>query len=137
MNFFTHPNACAALGLRENSAKCLEVCMKAMWRSVVLTTACLVASSAWAHGPHGGYYRHGGGDYFWGPVLFGTAVVGTTLYMSRPVQPSTVVITTPPVVVVPGTVAAQPVEAYYCRESGQYFPAVQTCPSPWMVVINR
>jgi hypothetical protein len=111
-----------------------------LWRSTVLG-ALLLASScgAWAHGPYGrgGYYRHGGGDYFWGPVLFGTAVVGTTLYMSRPVQPSTVIITAPPAVVMPAPAVAQPAEAYYCRESGEYFPNVQTCPSPWMVVINR
>ena len=110
------------------------------WRSTVLGMMLLAGvSGAWAHGPygHGGYYRHGGGDYFWGPVLFGTAVVGTTLYMSRPVQPSTVVITTPPAVVMPAPAVAQPAEAYYCRESGQYFPTVQTCPSPWMVVVNR
>jgi hypothetical protein len=129
-------------GLRENQNVFLEMSMKlaSQWRSLVLGVLLLAGvSGAWAHGPygHGGYYRHGGGDYFWGPLLFGTAVVGTTLYMSRPVQPSTVVITTPPAVVVPAPAVAQPVEAYYCRESGQYFPAVQTCPSPWMVVINR
>ena len=107
-------------------------------RSIVLALALLsgACGSAWAHGPHGGYYRHGG-DYFLGPVLFGTAVVGTTLYMSRPVQPSTVIITAPPAVVMPAPAVAQPAEAYYCRESGQYFPTVQTCPSPWMVVVNR
>ena len=101
------------------------------WRSMALGLMLFAgASGAWAHGPygHGGYYRHGGGDYFWGPMLFGTAVVGTTLYMSRPVQPSTVIITAPPAVVMPAPVVAQPVEAYYCRESGQYFPTVQTCP---------
>ena len=126
--------------MRENRVSFLELVMKFVLqcRSAVLGALLLTGlSGAWAHGPHGGYYRHGGGDYFWGPFLFGTAVVGTTLYMSRPVQPSTVIITAPPAVVVPAPAVAQPVEAYYCRESGQYFPMVQTCPSPWMVVVNR
>jgi hypothetical protein len=103
-------------------------------------------SAAMAHGPHGGYrggyYR---GDYFWGPALVGGAIVGTSIYLSRPVQPSTVIITSPPAVVmnnpqptqwVNGQPVQQPVEAYYCRDSGQYFPVVQTCPTPWMVVMR-
>ena len=112
----------------------------------VLLAAC--ASAALAHGPYGGYrggyYR--GGDYFWGPALVGGAIVGTSIYLSRPVQPSTVIITSPPAVVVstpvpPGTwVNGQqvqaPVEAYYCRDTGQYFPMVQTCASPWLVVLR-
>jgi hypothetical protein len=105
------------------------------------------ACTALAHGPHGGYrggyYR---GDYFWGPALVGTAVVGTSIYLSRPVQPSTVIITSPPTVIVntpPPTTwtTSQPVqapaEAYYCRDTGQYFPLVQTCPTPWWVVNPR
>jgi len=105
------------------------------------------AGAAMAHGPHGGYrggyYR--GGDYFWGSALFGGAIVGTSIYLSRPVQPSTVIITSPPAVVmnnsqptqwVNGQPVPQPVEAYYCRDSGQYFPMVQTCPTPWMVVMR-
>ena len=105
------------------------------------------ASAALAHGPHGGYrggyYR---GDYFWGPALVGTAMIGTSIYLSRPVQPSTVIITSPPAVIVnnpqPTTwVNGQQVqasaEAYYCRDSGQYFPVVQTCPTPWLVVNTR
>jgi hypothetical protein len=106
------------------------------------------AGAAMAHGPYGGYrggYYRGGGDYFWGPALVGGAIVGTSIYLSRPVQPSTVIITSPPVVVmnnpqptqwVNGQPVQQPVEAYYCRDSGQYFPVVQTCPTPWMVVMR-
>ena len=107
------------------------------------------AGVAVAHGPHGGYYGHGGyyrgSDYFWGPALVGGAIVGTSIYLSRPVQPSTVIITSPPAVVVNnpqptqwvnGQPVQQPVEAYYCRDSGQYFPVVQTCPTPWMVVMR-
>jgi hypothetical protein len=107
------------------------------------------AGVAMAHGPHGGYYGHGGyyrgSDYFWGPALVGGAIVGTSIYLSRPVQPSTVIITSPPAVVVNnpqptqwvnGQPVQQPVEAYYCRDSGQYFPVVQTCPTPWMVVMR-
>lgn len=112
--------------------------------AMVLATT---AGASMAHGPHGGYrggyYR--GADYFWGPALVGGAIVGTSIYLSRPVQPSTVIITSPPAVVVsnpqpPQWVnsqpAPQPVEAYYCRETGQYFPVVQTCVSPWMVVMR-
>ena len=110
--------------------------------------ALLAAAScvALAHGPYGGYrgsyYR---GDYFWGPAIVGGAIVGTSIYLSRPVQPSTVIVTTPPAVVVTtpqptqwvnGQPVAQPVEAYYCRETGQYFPVVQTCVSPWLVVMR-
>ncbi len=107
----------------------------------------VTAGAAMAHGPHvgyrGGYYR--GGDYFWGPALVGGAIVGTSIYLSRPMQPSTVIITSPPVVVMNNPqptqwVNGQPVqpaiEAYYCRDSGQYFPVVQTCPTPWMVVMR-
>lgn len=104
---------------------------------------------AMAHGPHGGYRGHtsvyygGYGNNFWGPALMGGAIVGTSIYLSRPVQPSTVIITSPPTVVmnnsqptqwVNSQPVQQPVEAYYCRDSGQYFPVVQTCPTPWMVV---
>ena len=104
------------------------------------------AVAAMAHGPYGGYrggyYR---GDYFWGPAIVGGAIVGTSIYLSRPVQPSTVIVTMPPAVVVTnpqptqwvnGQPVAQPVEAYYCRETGQYFPVVQTCVSPWLVVMR-
>jgi hypothetical protein len=106
------------------------------------------AGVAMAHGPYGGYrggYYRGGGDYFWGPALVGGAIVGTSIYLSRPVQPSTVIITSPPAVVmsnpqptqwVNSQPVQQPVEAYYCRETGQYFPMVQTCVSPWLVVMR-
>ena len=106
------------------------------------------AGAAMAHGPYGGYrgdYYRGGGDYFWGPALVGGAIVGTSIYLSRPVQPSTVIITSPPAVVmsnpqptqwVNSQPVQQPVEAYYCRETGQYFPMVQTCVSPWLVVMR-
>lgn len=109
----------------------------------------LAATLAQAHGPRGGYgYRHGGWGYdpWIAPLVFGAAV-GTTLYFSRPyppVPPSTVVITNPPAVIVqtppPPTTWVQgapvpaPVEAYYCRDSAQYFPVVQTCATPWLVV---
>jgi hypothetical protein len=112
----------------------------------------VTAGAAMAHGPHGGYRGYGGGyygggsNYFWGPALVGGAIVGTSIYLSRPVQPSTIIVTSPPTVVVstpiqPGTwVNGQqvqaPIEAYYCRETGQYFPMVQTCVSPWMVVLR-
>jgi hypothetical protein len=106
------------------------------------------ASAALAHGPRGGYrggYYRGGGDFWWGPALVGGAIVGTSIYLSRPVQPSTVIITSPPAVVlnnpqptqwVNGQPVQAPVEAYYCRDSGQYFPVVQTCPTPWLVVMQ-
>ncbi len=113
----------------------------------VAAVLCAVLPLAQAHGPHGyrGYYRWGGYyDPWLAPVVFGAAV-GTAVYVSRPVVPSTVVITNPPVVVAnppvvveTQTSVAQPIaEAYFCRESGLYFPAVQTCPSPWLVVYPR
>jgi hypothetical protein len=110
--------------------------------SILLATT---AGVAMAHGPYGGYRGGYRGDYFWGPALVGGAIVGTSIYLSRPVQPSTVIITSPPAVVVTnpqptqwvnGQPVPQPVEAYYCRDSGQYFPVVQTCPTPWMVVMR-
>lgn len=116
-------------------------------RSLIALLLLLTASMSQAHGPRG--YRHGWGPDPWlGPVLVGSAMVGTSIYLSRsyPVAPaSTVVITNPPVVVVnpattvtpawSGVQAAAPAsEAYYCRESAQYFPVVQTCVSPWLVV---
>lgn len=116
----------------------------------LLLIACLPAANA--HGPRGyGYgYRHGWGPDPWlAPLVVGTAVVGTSIYLSRPVQPSTVIITSPPAVVVNGVppppnnwVTAAPgpapvAEAYFCRDSGQYFPMAQTCPTPWLVVNTR
>jgi hypothetical protein len=108
----------------------------------------LTVSLAQAHGPRGGY-RHGWGyDPWFGPMVVGTAMVGTSIYLSRsyPVTPApTVIITSPPVVVnapqpapvwagVQAAAVAPVVESYYCRESGQFFPAAQTCVSPWLVV---
>jgi hypothetical protein len=70
--------------------------------------------------------------------------------MSRPygvVQPGTVYINTPPPAVIVtnpsppvqwvGTPNTPVSEAYYCRETGQYFPVAQTCISPWLVVYQR
>jgi hypothetical protein len=107
------------------------------------------ASAAMAHGPYGGYRAYGGGqyrgNYLWGPALVGGAMVGTTIYLSRPMQPSTVIITSPPAVIMNNPAPTQwmngqpvqaPVEAYYCSDYGQYFPVVQTCPTPWMVVMR-
>jgi hypothetical protein len=125
-----------------------EQSMTSKLRTVAVGLWLLAAAGvAMAHGPYGGYrggyYR--GGDYFWGPALVGGAIVGTTIYLSRPVQPSTVIITSPPAVImnnpaptswVTGQPVQQAVEAYYCRDSGQYFPVVQTCPTPWMVVMR-
>lgn len=113
----------------------------------------LAATMAQAHGPRGGYgYRHGGWGYdpWIAPLVFGAAV-GTTVYFSRPypVAPtSTVVITNPPAVIVQNPAsttwvqsgvapATSPMQAYYCRDSGQYFPVVQTCMSPWLAVNSQ
>ena len=68
----------------------------------------LGVSSAQAHGPRGYVGVHyGWGGYYdpWlAPALVGTAIVGTSIYMSRPhgvVQPSTVYVhTLPPAVIV-------------------------------------
>ena len=121
------------------------------FRTLVLGMLLAVSAGAvTAHGPHGGYRGHGGAyyggsSYFWGPALVGGAIVGTSIYLSRPLQPSTVIITSPPAVLMNnpqptqwmnGQPMQQAVEAYYCRESGQYFPVVQTCVSPWMVVMQ-
>ena len=126
--------------------------MTIKFRTLALSLLLAATSgAAMAHGPHGGYRGHtsvyygGYGNNFWGPALVGGAIVGTSIYLSRPVQPSTVIITSPPVVVmnnpqptqwVNGQPVQQPVEAYYCRDAGQYFPVVQTCPTPWMVVMR-
>jgi hypothetical protein len=115
----------------------------------------LGASSAQAHGPRGYVGVHyGWGGYYdpWlAPAIVGSAIVGTSIYMSRPygvVQPSTFYINTPPPAVIVtnppppvqwvGATPSAPVsEAYYCRETGQYFPVAQTCISPWLVVYQR
>lgn len=102
----------------------------------IAAALCALMPVAQAHGPHG-YYRGGYYDPWIAPLVFG-ATVGTAVYLSRPVVPSTVVISNPPVVVANPAPLAQPApEAYFCRESGQYFPTVQTCPSPWLVVYPR
>jgi hypothetical protein len=126
--------------------------MSFKYRTLALSLLLAVtAGAAMAHGPNGGYrghgggYYRGGGQYFWGPALVGTAIVGSSIYLSRPVQPSTVIITSPPAVMMSNPqptqwINGQPVqasvEAYFCRDSGQYFPVVQTCPTPWMVVMQ-
>ena len=124
-------------------------------RSLALCLMLLLGiSSAQAHGPRGYVGVHyGWGGYYdpWlAPVIVGSAIVGTSIYMSRPygvVQPSTVYINTPPPAVIvtntpppvqwvgaPNTPVS---EAYFCRETGQYFPVAQTCVSPWLVVYQR
>lgn len=114
----------------------------------------LCFSAAQAHGPYrGGGYRHGGGwgyNGWWGPALVGGAMVGTAVYLSRPypdVPSSTVIVNNPPYVVVTNPqpvyapqasgMPAAPVEAYFCQETRQYYPQVQTCVSPWLVVAPR
>jgi len=64
-------------------------------------------SSVQAHGPRGYVgFHYGWGGYYdpWlAPAIVGTAIVGTSIYMSRPygvVQPSTVYINTPPPAVI-------------------------------------
>ena len=126
--------------------------MTMKFRTLALTLLLATTTGiAVAHGPHGGYRGHasvyygGYGNNFWAPALVGGAIVGTSMYLSRPVQPSTVIITSPPTVVVTNPQPTQwvnsqpvqqPVEAYFCRETGQYFPMVQTCVSPWLVVMR-
>lgn len=120
----------------------------------VCLTLALGVSLAQAHGPRG----HVGVHYGWGgyydpwlaPAIVGSAIVGTSIYMFRPygvVQPATVYINTPsPAVIVTnpppqvqwvGAPSAPVSEAYYCRETGHYFPVAQTCVSPWLVVYQR
>lgn len=115
-------------------------------RLVVLCGALAVGGAAMAHGPHRGYWRY---DPWVAPLVIGTAV-GTAVYLSRPYPPApppTVVVTSPPMVIVntpspayatyTTTTVSPPVplvEAYYCREAAQYYPVVQTCPSPWMLI---
>lgn len=112
----------------------------------------LWSAAANAHGPYGPYgpYRgHWGYDPWFSSFVVGAAVGGTAVYLSRPYPPApvpAVVISQPPVVVVNSpvspvygsyTVVSPPVpvvEAYYCREAAQYYPAVQTCPSTWVLV---
>ena len=121
-------------------------------RAWVLTSALAIGGAALAHGPHRGYWRY---DPWVAPLVVGTAI-GKAVDLSRPYPPApppTVVVTPPPLVIVhtPATVAhagytayttatvSPPVplvEAYYCREATQYYPVVQTCPSPWMLIRN-
>lgn len=104
----------------------------------------LGANVAQAHGPYRG---HWGYDPWFNSFVMGAAIGGTAVYLSRPYPPiptSTVVITQPPVVLVNPvpvygsyTTISAPVpltEAYYCREAAQYYPAVQTCLSTWVLV---
>ena len=119
-------------------------------RACVLAGALAIGGAALAHGPHRGHWRY---DPWVAPLVVGTAV-GTAVYLSRPYPPApppAVVVTAPPLVIVntpaPAAYAGTPiyttttvsppvplVEAYYCREAAQYYPVVQTCPSPWMLI---
>ena len=97
--------------------------MTIRFRALTLATLLMATTgTAMAHGPYGGYRGGYRGDYFWGPALVGGVIVGTSIYLSRPVQPSTVIITSPPAVVINNPqpvqwVNGQPVqvqvEAYY------------------------
>ena len=51
--------------------------------------------------------------------------------------PAVIVTNPPPPVQWVGAPSAPVSEAYYCRETGQYFPIAQTCVSPWLVVYQR
>ena len=133
---------------------CCDKFLPTLAAALVLTT---LASTAQAHGPYRGHVYYGGGwrDPWLAPLVVG-ATVGTAVYLSRS-YPTPVVVTPPPVVYVnppiynavtyspydpyasytTTTTVSAPVpvaEAYYCREAGQYYPAVQTCASPWMLV---
>jgi hypothetical protein len=128
---------------------------------MALTTEamCTTAAAGATLGLYRGHVYYGGGwrDPWLAPLVVG-ATVGTAVYLSRS-YPAPVVVSQPSVVYVnppvyPSTTSAvytsydpyagfatttvsAPVpvaEAYYCREAGQYYPAVQTCPSPWMLV---
>ena len=120
----------------------------------VCLTLALGVSLAQAHGPRGYVGVHyGWGGYYnpWlAPAIVGSAIVETSIYMFRPygvVQPATFYINTPPPAVNVtnppppvqwvGAPSALVSEAYYCRETGQYFPVAQTCVSPWLVVYQR
>ena len=116
-----------------------------------IVLGCLMASSVatHAHGPYRGHWGWGYDPWF-SSFVMGAAIGGTAVYLSRPYPPvpaPTVFVTSPPVVVMNAppvyttygsyTTISQPVpvvEAYYCREAAQYYPAVQTCPSTWMLV---
>ena len=110
--------------------------MKRLFRIFVVLLSTALVAPAFADGfgrhgggHHGGYgHYHGGGwgNHWVGPVL-GAAIVGSAIYAA----------TTPAYAVAPPVVTVTPPAprvAYYCRETAQYFPTVQTCVSPWLVV---
>lgn len=111
--------------------------MKRLFAIGTLCLAAALAVPAQAHGGGGGWrggyayghahghHHHGGGRGWVAPVL-GAAIIGSAIYAA-----STPSYATAPVIVAPP--APQRV-AYYCTTWGQYYPAVQTCPTPWQIV---
>jgi len=138
--------------------------MRQIFHALVLGGVALWSVSVQAHGPYRG---HWGYDPWFNSFVMGAAIGTTAVYLSRPyppVAPATVVVTSPPVVVMNAppayastyttysnsyttyggygsyTTISAPmpvVEAYYCPEAAQYYPAVQTCPSTWILVRTR
>ena len=72
-------------------------------------------------------------------VFIGAPVVAYSYAYPRYYShPAPVIVPAPPPVYVEPTPAPQAQGSnywYYCRESGAYYPYVQTCPSPWQPVV--
>ena len=109
--------------------------MKSIKLALVLFAAIagsLVSAAADAHG-----WRHRARI----GVFIGAPVVGYSYYAyPRYYYPASVVVPAPaPVYVEPTPPAPAPTQSanywYYCRDSGAYYPYVQTCPSPWQPVV--
>ncbi|MGZ5269794.1 MAG: hypothetical protein ACXWC6_04190 [Ramlibacter sp.] len=77
------------------------------------------------HHFHNGHWIHGvrGGQFGWWWVAGGTAY----LY-AQPVYPY-------PDAYAPGAVVIDPGYRYYCNALQAYFPEVQSCPEPWLLVV--
>jgi hypothetical protein len=79
--------------------------------------------------PPGHHFDHGhvivrGGPFWWGPPYYPYWFYPGSAYYPPPVPP------VPPEYIQ----QAPPGYWYYCESAGAYYPTVQTCPEPWVLV---
>lgn len=115
--------------------------MKKLIRTTLAIVAILMVCAAPGQADRGGWHRggHGGGGWFWGPIL-GAEILGLGLMeMANPYNysyPGPVIQQPPPQIYYqPSPLPAQTGYWYYCSEVQAYYPYTRECPGGWIKVV--